>query len=147
MNSTPGVVQTRGLAGAMVKVPGLRHKTGAWAICHGIFSPVILVDASVPIERGYNALVVHESFHARERHKLKEILILLATPALVGFYFWFRFRRNIETAADKYAYAMFGDREYRAFLYLHKEPSSWWGRWIYGATHAERYMRCTGKDL
>lgn len=142
-----GVVRTKGLTGAWVKVPGLRNRTGAWAVCHGIFSPVVCIDATLPITNGFNALVAHESYHAERRHKLKELALILLAPTIVALVVWVFFKRNIETAADKFAFKMFGDREYRAFLYLHSNPSSWWARWKYGATREARYKRVTGTSL
>lgn len=138
-------IRVRGLAGAYVKVPGLKKDTGSWAICHGVFNPVICVDATLPITAGYNALVYHEYYHAIRRHKLKELALLFFAPLVVGLIAWAFYRRYIEYAADRFAYKMYGDTEYRSFLYLHKEPSGWWAKFKYGATRKARYERVTGK--
>lgn len=134
------------IPGAAVIFPGLKKRTGSWAICHGVWCPVILIDPLCPQGQGYNALVAHEAFHARMRHKAKEIFLLTFAWTGVFFILWALFRRRIERTADQEALRVFGDREFRAFLALHKAPSSWWGRFKYGATLEARYKRATGRD-
>lgn len=136
------------ISGATIVYPGLRKRTGAWAICHGVIWPVLLVDTQCPTAKnsGYNALVAHEGYHARMRHKLKEIFLWILCPTLVGCLLWALFRRRIERTADQEALRVFGDTEFRAFLCLHQPPSSRWGRWKYGATTEDRYKRATGRD-
>lgn len=146
-----------GLRGCTIKHPGLKKRTGAWAICVGLLNPVILLDKDCPVLPGYNALVSHEVYHALKRHKLKEVLLFFTFVTVIGVIFYALYKRRIERTADQYAYRLYtnfkkngdveDDREYRAFLYLHAAPLSWWGRWKFGATREDRYKRCTGKDM
>ena len=142
-----GAIRIRGLAGTVVRRRNLRRETNCWAVCHGIFNPVLFVDEACPVTPGFNAMICHETFHAMKRHKLKEVLLLLFLGWTVfGLYLWACFRRQVETDADRYALSLFADGEYRAFLSLHANPTSWWGRWKYGATRQARYKRATGRD-
>lgn len=132
--------------GAVFISPGLHRDTGAWAICVGAINPVIYIDPQCPTNSGYNALVTHEVYHARMRHKLKEMFLWVLWPTVIGLGLWALYRRRMERTADFEALRVFGDKEYRAFLAMHKSPSSWWGRWKYGATIEQRYKRATGRD-
>lgn len=91
-------------------------------------------------------MIGHECYHAKKRHKLKEIFLWCLFPTVVGFFLWAAFRRRIERTADYEALRIFGDKEYRAFLAMHKAPSSWWGRFKYGATIEARYKRATRRE-
>lgn len=133
-------------AGCVVRFPGLRKRTGAWAICHGILWPVLLVDTQCPTSTGHNSLIGHEAYHAKKRHKLKEIFLWILWPTVLGFFAWALFRRRIERTADEEALRIFGDEDFRAFLAMHKPPSSWWGRFKYGATIEARYKRATRRE-
>ena len=134
------------IAGATIIFPGLKKRSGSWMVCHGVFSPVLLVDPQTPTTHGYSAMVAHEAYHARKRHKMKEISLWFLWPTVLGYFLWARFRRRIERTADQEALRVFGDEEFRAFLALHKAPSSRWGRYFYGATTEERYKRATGRE-
>lgn len=143
-----GAVRIQGIAGAVVRKRGLRAATKCWAVCHGVFNPILFVDEECPVTPGFNAMICHETFHAMKRHKLKEILLLLLLGWTgFGVYLWACYRRQVETDADRYALSLFADGEFRAMLSLHAVPTSWWGRWKYGATRSARYKRATGRDL
>lgn len=126
--------------GFAVVTPGLKKRLGSYMVAYGVFNPVLLIDPTTPTHPGYNALVAHELYHVQKRHKLKEFLVIL-----LCFPLWPWYKRAIETRADRYAYKMWGDQAFRAFLMLHRPPSSRWGRWKYGATHDARYARCVRK--
>lgn len=127
------------IAGAVITKPGLHKHTGSWAIAYGLVSPVVIVDPQTPTNAGFNALVMHEVEHCRARHKLVQILIL-SLPVLGWILYPFVVRRH-ELLADAAAYEAFGPKEFRAFLELHKHPTTWWGRWKYGHVKSFRFAR------
>lgn len=126
-------------AGLAYMTPGLYNRTGAWAICHGLFMPRIYVDPQTPSRGGHNALVAHEACHAKQRHRLRQLLWLFV-PALGWLIYPFSCRKH-EAQADAAALQMFGHQEFHAFLTLHKNPTTWWGKFKYGATKEERKER------
>ncbi len=134
-------------AGTAIMRPGLHKHTGAWAICHGLINPVIIVDPQTPIEGGHNALIAHEAYHAQRRHRLKQIATL-CVPVLGWLAYPLLCARH-EVLADAAALSTFGNQEFMAFLHLHKEPTTWWGRFKYGYSRAIRMNRaeeCLGRE-
>lgn len=127
------------ISGMAVTKPGLHKHTGAWAIAYGLVKPVVVVDPQTPIGPGYNALVAHEVAHCMAHHKLKQVICLMV-PVL-GWLLYPLLAARHEAMADGFAYDMFGEREFYAFLAMHKHPTSLWGRWKYGRDEADRAER------
>lgn len=133
------VRETMVKAGTAIMRPGLHKATGLWAICYGLWNPVIFVDPQTPTIGGFNALIAHEAYHAANRHRLKQ-LVCLFVP-IIGWALYPLLCPRHETLADAMALDLFDYREFMAFLHLHKKPTSWWGRWKYGRTREERFRR------
>ena len=111
--------------------PGLHKRYGAWSLCQGLWNPVIFIDPTTPVDGGYNALVCHEMYHAKYHHSLKQI-VCLCIPVL-GWVLYTMLCARHEV--------IFGQKEFMAFLHMHKEPTTRWGRWKYGSTREVRYER------
>lgn len=132
---------------------------GVHARCEGILHPRVLVDRKAQLERGFDALLYHESTHAAEYHAFVGVLILLMglmtlaygaafglvlgyalAPGWVGV--WMLWRRHAEARADQVAYEGAGPSEF--WLFVHKmtpPPRTWWAKWLYTSTRESRMER------
>jgi hypothetical protein len=117
--------------------PGLKKRTGLYSFYVGGFRPVVYVDPVTRMIEGGSANVSHELCHAKQRHDIIAVLFLVFTLGLL--YPWWR--RRAEILADRFAFRCHGYREFWDFVYLYPLPKTRWGRWLYGATPADRIQR------
>ena len=118
-------------------VPGLKKRTGYWAVCIGLFRPKVCVDPCVDREKGANSLVIHEWLHAREKHALLCIIVGIITLGTC----YMAMRRACEVKADAFALQTFGMDDFKAFVHMHPHPKTKTGRYLYGKTPEERIAR------
>ena len=124
--------------GVMIKsVRGLHRISGAWACTVGIFRPMVMIDPMAEAHPGGNAMIIHECVHAREKHALRGILVLILTLGL-GYK---RYRRRCEVRADAAVFRTLGEWEFRSMLQMCPPPTTRWGQYIYGSTLEFRFMR------
>ncbi len=124
----------------------------------GIFNPKVLIDRSIEMQPGFEALCYHEGCHAYEYHRFTALLSLApglggitwavysavlwpVSLALVSILFWCWWAREQETRADAVALFGSGPKEFWALLLRVGPQRTWWGSWCYGKTLKSRERR------